>query len=79
MKAKQVNEEISQLVKGFDIAYGKAIAPFNEWLISNLKDPQGRTINQIIKEGWDKFGVSQAINSSIVNTAMASATIKLLV
>ena len=78
MKSKEVNNEISALVKGFDIAYGKAIAPFNEWLIANLKDPQGRTINQIVNEGWKKFELSTIVNSAIVTGAVESATIKML-
>lgn len=75
---KEVTEEIKELIKSFDIAYGRAVAPFTKWLLEELKDPKGRTIRQIVNEGWELFNVSSAIEGVIVSTTMTSATIQIL-
>ena len=78
MNEKEVTEEIKELIKSFDIAYGRAVAPFTKWLLEELKDPKGRTIRQIVNEGWELFNVSSAIEGVIVSTTMTSATIQIL-
>jgi len=75
---RQINEKIEELIKGFDISYGRAVAPFTKWLLEQLKDPQGRTTRQIVNEGWEKFEVSSAIEGVIVSTTATSATIQIL-
>jgi ABC-type sulfate transport system permease component len=74
MKSKKVNEEIANLIKGFDIAFGKAVSEFNDWLLIQLQDTRGRTINQMISEGWIKFNVSDSINSAVYNVTTTSAS-----
>tara|TARA_R110001592_G_scaffold28301_3_gene104108 strand:+ start:619 stop:1791 length:1173 start_codon:yes stop_codon:yes gene_type:complete len=78
MKSKDINNEIGEIIKGFDVAYGKAVAPFNEWLLIELKNLNGRTINQVINEGWIKFNVADFISESVYATTMASASVKIL-
>lgn len=78
MNEKQVTEQIKELIKSFDIAYGRAVAPFTKWLLEQLQDPQGRTIRQIVNEGWKLFNVSSAIEGAIVSTTVTSATIQIL-
>jgi hypothetical protein len=76
MKAKQTNEEISSLVKGFDISYGKAVSPFITWLFEQLKKIGNRTIKQIVDAGWKLFDLDQKIANSVVDNAISGAVLK---
>lgn len=76
MKAKQTNEEISSLVKGFDVAYGKAVSPFITWLFEQLKKIGNRTIKQIVDAGWKLFDLDQKIANSVVDNAISGAVLK---
>ena len=76
MLNKSVNQEISSLVRTFDIKYGKAVAPFIPWLLDNLKKLGKRTIKQIIDKGWIKFDVESKISDSVVDNAIEGAIIK---
>ena len=70
------NEEIAELIRRFDIAYGRALAPFTDWLLKELKDPRGRTIRQIVNEGWELFSVSSAVTGVTIGVAVDSAVIR---
>lgn len=76
MTAKQTNKEIQELIRGFDVSFGKAVKPFSDWLIKELREPNGRTTRQIINEGWSKFGVSEAISGVTIGLSVDSAIIK---
>jgi len=76
MISKEVNQEISSLVRTFDIKYGKAVAPFIPWLLENLKKLGKRTIKQIIDKGWSKFDIEPKIANSVVDNAVEGAIIK---
>lgn len=76
MTARQTNDEIDEQVKRFDVAYGRAVAPFTDWVLEQLESPQGRTIRQIVNEGWEKFKVEQAITSIVIAMSVDSAIIK---
>ena len=76
MKPKETNEEISKLVKGFDIAYGKAISPFLVWLNDQLRKIGDRTIKQVVDAGWKLFDLDKKIADSVVNNAVTGAIIK---
>lgn len=75
-KSRRVNEEISELVRGFDIAYGRAVSEFLPWLIENLADRRGRTFKQIIDEGWSLFDVGSKIENAVTQKAIESAILK---
>ena len=76
MLNKSVNQEISSLVRTFDIKYGKAVAPFIPWLLDNLKKLGKRTIKQIIDKGWSKFDIEPKIANSVIDNAIEGAIIK---
>jgi len=78
MKApKRTNQEISDLIKGFDIKYGQAVAEFTQWLINELKRIGERTIKQIVDFGWKKFDVESNITKAIVDNAVEGAEFKI--
>ena len=77
-KQRTINEQIAQEIKRFDIRYGLAVADFNNWLIEQLNNPQGRTIRQIVNEGWELFEVDDAIKVAVLDVCVASATIQVL-
>ena len=76
MISKEVNQEISSLVRTFDIKYGKAVSPFIPWLLDNLKKLGKRTIKQVIDKGWSKFDIEPKIANSVVDNAVEGAIIK---
>ena len=77
MNDRKTNEQISGLLKGFDIKYGKALAPFIEWLLIELRRIGNRTIKQIIDAGWKLFDIQAKIKTAMVDTALEGATIKI--
>ena len=76
MISKEVNQEISRLVRTFDIKYGKAVAPFIPWLLDNLKKLGKRTIKQVVDKGWSEFDIEPKISNSVVDNAVEGAIIK---
>ena len=76
MLSKSINQDISSLVRTFDIKYGKAVAPFIPWLLDNLKKLGKRTIKQIVDKGWSEFDIEPKISNSVVDNAVEGAIIK---
>lgn len=76
MLSKSINQEISSLVRTFDIKYGKAVAPFIPWLLDDLKKLGKRTIKQVVDKGWSEFDIEPKISNSVVDNAVEGAIIK---
>jgi hypothetical protein len=76
MKAKQVNNDISDLIKGWDISFGKAVRPFIDWLLEQLKKLAGRTIKQVVDQGWKLFDVGSKIKDASVKSVVDAVELK---
>jgi len=76
--AKQVNREIFDLLKGFDIAWGRATAEFTVWLNDQMLNTKGRTTLQIVREGWLLFNIGEIVGSKTTTIVVESAVIKIL-
>lgn len=77
MNPKQTNQEISGLIKGFDVRYGRAISPFIDWLLKELRNIGTRTIKQIVDAGWKLFDLENKLKQAITDTAIEGAEIKI--
>lgn len=74
---RQTNQEISGLVRSYDIKYGLAIKPFLDWFIEQLKNLRNRTIKQVVDRGWKLFDVEAKLKQALVDTAAEGGALKI--